>query len=87
MIVTVSLTILLLHFVGLREIFKEAYLLSANSIICLHNHPSGSVTPSNDDFNITNNLKNVGEILGIKVIDHIIIGNNNYYSFKENNVI
>ena len=40
-----------------REVFKEAYLLSASAIICIHNHPSGNVIPSNDDFNITNNLK------------------------------
>ena len=70
-----------------REVFKEAYLLSANYIICVHNHPSGNVIPSNDDFNITNNLKKVGELLGIILIDHIIVGNNNYYSFKENNDI
>lgn len=70
-----------------REVFKEAYLLSANYIICVHNHPSGNVIPSNDDLNITNNLKKVGELLGIILIDHIIVGNNNYYSFKENNDI
>jgi len=70
-----------------REIFKEAYLLSANNIICIHNHPSGNILPSNDDINITNNLKEAGELLGIRLIDHIIIGNNNYYSFKENNDI
>jgi len=70
-----------------REVFKEAYLLSANYIICVHNHPSGNVIPSNDDFNITNNLKKIGELLGIILIDHIIVGNNNYYSFKENNDI
>ena len=70
-----------------REIFKEAYLLSANYIICIHNHPTGNTLPSNDDFNITKNIKSVGEILGVYLIDHIIIGTNNYYSFKENNDI
>lgn len=68
-----------------REIFKEAYLLSSSSIICLHNHPSGSVAPSEDDFNVTRNLIDAGKLLGIEVVDHIIISNNEYYSFFENN--
>ena len=67
-----------------REIFKEAYLLSASSIICVHNHPSGDITPSNEDIEITKKLKEVGNLLGIKILDHIIIGNNKYYSFIEN---
>lgn len=66
-----------------REIFKEAYLLSANGIICIHNHPSGDSTPSREDINITNKLREIGIIHGIKIIDHIIIGNGNYYSFYE----
>ena len=64
-----------------REIFKEAYLLSANGIICVHNHPSGDVTPSREDINLTKKLVEIGVIHGIKVIDHIIIGDNKYYSF------
>ena len=67
-----------------REIFKEAYLLSANGIICVHNHPSGDSMPSREDIMVTNNLKELGIIHGIKIIDHIIIGNNNYYSFSDN---
>lgn len=70
-----------------REIFKEAYLISASSIICVHNHPSGNVIPSTEDLIITEKLVDVGDILGIKVIDHVIIGKNNYYSFFENNNI
>ena len=66
-----------------REIFKEAYLLSSSSIICLHNHPSGNTDPSKNDVLMTNQIKTVGEILGINVLDHIIIGKNNYYSFAE----
>lgn len=69
-----------------REIFKEAYLVSASSIICVHNHPSGEVTPSTEDKNLTNRLKEIGELLGIKIVDHIIIGNN-YFSFYENQLI
>lgn len=70
-----------------REIFKEAYLASAAYIICVHNHPSGNVIPSSEDINITNNLVKLGNLQGIPVIDHIIIGNNNYYSFYENDAL
>ena len=68
-----------------REIFKEAYLLSANGIICVHNHPSGDSTPSKEDIVVTRKLQELGIIHGIKIIDHVIIGNNNYYSFNDNN--
>ena len=67
-----------------REIFKEAYLSSAAYIICVHNHPSGNVIPSNEDIIVTQNLVKIGKLQGIPVIDHIIIGKNNYYSFYEN---
>ena len=67
-----------------REVFKEAYLLSATSIICIHNHPSGNVNPSNNDIIITKQLKEVGTLLGINVLDHIIIGKDTYYSFNDN---
>ena len=67
-----------------REIFKEAYLLSASFIVCLHNHPTGDVTPSKADIEFTKALIKTGEIQKIPVIDHIIVGYNNYYSFYEN---
>ena len=67
-----------------REIFKEAYLLSASAIICIHNHPSGNVLPSSEDIKLTKNIENIGNMLGIKLLDHIIIGNDKYYSFLEN---
>ncbi len=70
-----------------REIFKEAYLASAASIICVHNHPSGNVIPSRDDIIVTENLVKIGILQGIPILDHIIIGENNYYSFYENNMI
>lgn len=69
-----------------REIFKYAYILSAASIICVHNHPSGDTLPSKEDIVLTNNLKEISNLLGIQFIDHIIIGNN-YYSFYENSDI
>jgi len=70
-----------------REIYKEAYKLSASSIVCIHNHPSGNVIPSDEDIKVTDELVRVGKILGIPIVDHIIIGKNNYYSFFENNDI
>ena len=66
-----------------REIFKEAYLLSANGIICVHNHPSGDSTPSKEDMMTTRKIQEIGIIHGINLIDHVIIGNGNYYSFYE----
>lgn len=70
-----------------REIFKNAYLLSASYIICLHNHPSGDPTPSREDIQITKNLKQIGDLHAIYLIDHIIIGRECYYSFHENHHI
>ena len=68
-----------------REVFKEAYKLSASTIICIHNHPSNDTTPSNADILFTNSLVEIGKIQGIPIIDHIIVGKDNYYSFLENN--
>lgn len=66
-----------------REVFKRALLQNANSIILMHNHPSGDPTPSKDDIAMTDRLIKAGELLGIKILDHIIIGDeNNYISFK-----
>lgn len=67
-----------------REIFKEAYLVEASSIVIIHNHPSGDVIPSINDLETTHKLIEVGNILGIKVVDHIIIGKEKYYSLSEN---
>lgn len=66
-----------------REIFKLAYLNSASFIICVHNHPSGDPTPSNEDIVFTNNLIEIGKLNSIPILDHIVIGNNCYYSFFE----
>ena len=64
-----------------REIFKEAYLTSASGIVCLHNHPSGDVTPSKEDIYLTKSLIDIGKLQGINILDHLIIGKDNYYSF------
>ena len=71
-----------------REVFKIAVLSNASNIICFHNHPSGNISPSGEDENITIRLKECGEILGIGLVDHIIVGDRDrYFSFKENNKI
>ncbi len=70
-----------------RDVFKVAIKRNANSIILIHNHPSGNPIPSNEDINITNRLVEVGKLIGIKVLDHIIIGDKKYISFKEKNLI
>ena len=70
-----------------REIFKNAYLLSSSYIICLHNHPSGDPTPSKEDIELTRKILEISLIHSIPLIDHIIIGNNKYFSFYENGYI
>lgn len=66
-----------------REVYKGALLANAYSIMLVHNHPSsGDCTPSAEDLQITTRIKNAGEILGITLVDHVIIGDNTYYSFK-----
>jgi len=70
-----------------REVFKPAVLHNAAAIICFHNHPSGDPEPSRDDIEITERLKNAGEILGISVYDHIIVGDDRYVSLKERGVM
>ena len=71
-----------------REVFKRALLQNANSIILLHNHPSGDPKPSKEDIDVTDRLIESGDLLGIRVLDHIIIGDeNNYISLKQENLI
>ena len=66
-----------------REVFKAALLANSAAIIAGHNHPSGDPTPSADDLDITRRLAAAGEVLGIQVLDHIVVGDGRYYSFKE----
>lgn len=70
-----------------REVFKAAILGNSSSIIVAHNHPSGDTTPSNEDVNITNRLKEAGKIIGIDLLDHIIIGKNHFTSLKERGIL
>lgn len=69
-----------------REVFKPAIKKSANSIVLVHNHPSGNPTPSAEDIQVTKRLKESGDILGIKVLDHIIIGDRKYISLAEKGI-
>ncbi len=64
-----------------REVFQGALLANADRIICVHNHPSGNAKPSKEDKALTVALENAGEMIGIKLLDHIIIGRNSCYSF------
>lgn len=70
-----------------REVFEPAVRYLTAQIIISHNHPSENIEPSDDDLEITKRLINVGEILGIEVIDHVIVTKNNFLSFKENGII
>lgn len=72
-----------------REVFKASILSNASGIIFMHNHPSGDMTPSNDDINTTKRLEEAGNILGIKVVDHIIVGESqkNYYSLRAKDIL
>jgi DNA repair protein RadC len=70
-----------------REIFKQAIDKNSSSIIICHNHPSGDPTPSKEDINITLRIKECGNIIGIQLVDHIIIGNNKFVSLKERGLI
>ncbi len=70
-----------------REVFRPAILHASNSVIVVHNHPSGDPTPSNDDIELTKRLAEAGKILGIELLDHVIVGNGSYISLKERGVI
>ena len=83
---TVSIGTLNSSLVHPREVFKQAIKRSSSTVILAHNHPSGNCEPSEQDLQVTSRLKEVGQIVGIEVIDHIIIGEDSYYSFRENNI-
>lgn len=80
----VSIGILNSSLIHPREVFKKAVVNSCNAIIIAHNHPSGDPTPSEEDKRITKQLQEAGNILGIKLLDHVIIGSGGHYSFDEN---
>jgi DNA repair protein RadC len=77
---TGSLTLSIVH---PREVFKPLILMNACALICAHNHPSGDPAPSAEDRALTSRLRQAGELLGITLLDHIILGENRTYSFAD----
>jgi DNA repair protein RadC len=84
---TISMGTLNASLVHPREVFKDAITHSAASVVLAHNHPSGDPDPSEDDIKITKKLVDSGRLLGIEVLDHIVIGKNNFRSFKERGLL
>ena len=71
-----------------REVFKGALLANAHAVILAHNHPSGDVEPSNADKNVTSMLVDAGNLLDVKVLDHVIIGSKGgFFSFSESSLM
>jgi len=83
----ISVGTLDMSLVNPREVFGPALTDGAKSIILIHNHPSGDPEPSEADFEITKQIKKAGDLLGVKVIDHIIIGGKGYISFHDKDLI
>ncbi len=73
--------------VDIRILFNKAISKLACSIILVHNHPSGNLTPSDSDIHITNKIKQSGELMEIKLLDHLIVGDNDYFSFSDKGMI
>lgn len=70
-----------------REVFRRAIVRGAASIILVHNHPSGDPSPSEDDVEITHRLSKVGELVGIEVLDHVVIGNGDFVSLRQRDLL
>ena len=73
--------------VDLKVVFRNAILFGARSLILVHNHPSSTLTASQEDIRITQETKQAGKLLGIKILDHIIITNNSYLSMADESII
>ncbi|MCU0631271.1 MAG: DNA repair protein RadC, partial [Methanoregulaceae archaeon] len=84
---TITLGLLNHSLVHPREVFADAITDRAASIICVHNHPSGSLEPSSQDIAITNQLRDAGVLIGIQLIDHIIISKNGHISLRERGLL
>lgn len=72
---------------SVREILQKALLANAVSIFIMHNHPSGDPTPSNEDIQVTKRLVEAGELIGVQVMDHLIVGHPEYVSLKDKGYI
>ncbi len=84
---TVSIGSVTLSIVHPREVFKPAILMNASAVILAHNHPSGDSTHSQEDRALTRRLKDAGELLGITVLDHLVLGEGRYYSFADHGTL
>lgn len=69
-----------------REIFKEALLMNSPNIILVHNHPSGNLVPSKEDILLTRRIKEAGQLMGVKVLDHLIVSQSQYFSFVQEGI-
>lgn len=84
---TVSVGTLNASLVHPREVFRSAIRASSAAVIVCHNHPTGDCAPSRDDHETTRRIKEAGELVGIRLLDHVIIGDGDYYSFKDNDAL
>ena len=73
--------------VDIRDIFKHSLLNNAAYVVCFHNHPSGDPEPSQEDKLLAKRIEDSGRLLGIPLIDHIIVGESGFYSFRQNGLI
>jgi DNA repair protein RadC len=80
---TVSIGTLTASLVHAREVFRPAVTLPTAAVILAHNHPSGDSSPSTEDIELTRRLRQAGELLGIPVLDHVILGDGQHYSFAD----
>ncbi len=80
---TVSIGSVTLSIVHPREVFKPLILMNASAVLLAHNHPSGDPTPSQEDRTLTRRLKDAGELVGITVLDHVVLGEDRFYSFAD----
>lgn len=83
----ISMGILNASLVHPRELFREIIHYSAASVILVHNHPSGDPTPSNEDITLTKKLVDIGQLLEVPILDHVIIGDGKYVSLKEKGIL
>ena len=70
-----------------RELFRPAIMNGGSAILMCHNHPSGDPNPSADDIHLTSKVKDAGNILDIRLLDHVIVGDKGYFSFREKNIL
>jgi len=81
---TISIGGLNYNYLEPREIFAEAFVQAASGLILVHNHPSGDPQPSDDDLLFTEKLARIADLLGIKLLDHLVVGRGRYFSMREN---